>query len=409
MATYIGCLAQAKSDFARAEEYRNDMFFKKAMMLEKRAPSEGILRQRLNAIGKDDMEAFKDIIDKTNIELLTSQKTTITSRYKNYIPVDIDVSPHDNSGTKKEGVEYTYKGYFGYSPIYAYIGKEGYLLNLELRKGSEHSQCSKTIPFLTRTISLAKEIIKEDNLLFTLDSGYCCKDNIELFRNERVDYIIKKNNRKEDLGDIFRRTKKKYEEDKENENSIVKKIETREGKEYYITSIEETHYLKDDEGNYSPVDVRVVQECIQRTIDKYGQVLIIPEYEIKQYYTSLGDDISNEDVIELYHKHATCEQFNSEIKTDLDRLPSGKFNTNEVVLKLAELTFNMLRMIGQASISLQKDNLKVERRRIKTVIKDIINLASKIVLHARQEYIALSNLEIFKETFKNLFTYFYCT
>lgn len=285
------------------------------------------------------------------------------------------------------------------------------MLNLELRKGSEHSQCSKTIPFLTKIINLAKEIIKEDKLLFTLDSGHCCKDNIELFRNEKVDYIIKKNNRKEDLGDIFKSAKKKYEEDKEKEKPRVKKIESREGKEYYISSIEETHYLKNDAGKYSPVDVRVVQECIQRTIDKHGQVLIIPEYEIKQYYTSLGNDISNEDVIELYHKHATCEQFHSEIKTDLDldRLPSGKFNTNEVVLKLAELTFNMLRMIGQASISLQKDNLKVERRRIKTVIKDIINLVSKIVLHARQEYIALSNLEIFKETFKNLFTYFCCT
>ena len=133
MATYIGCLAQAKPDFERIEEYRNDQFFKKAMMLEKKSPSESIARQRLDAIGKDDMDEFKNIIDDVNIELLANEKVTITPRYNDFVPIDIDVSPHDNSGTKKEGVSYTYTGYDGYSPIYAYIGNEGYLLGLELR------------------------------------------------------------------------------------------------------------------------------------------------------------------------------------------------------------------------------------------------------------------------------------
>lgn len=404
----MGCLTQGKPEFARVEEYRNNMFFKQAMMLEGNPPSESIVRQRLDAIGKDDMEKFNEIIDKVNIELLGDKKVNITSRIKEYVPVDIDVSPHDNSGTKKEGVSYTYKGYFGYAPIYAYIGNEGYLLNLELRKGSEHSQCKKTVPFLKRTINIARKIVLDKKLLFTLDSGHSCTDNIELFTNEKVDYIIKKNNQKDSLKDIFDNAQKRYNKEQEESNKTVKKVETREGKEYYITSVEKINYLKNKEGKEVATKVRVVRECIKRTMDKTGQILIEPEYEIKQYYTSIDSQISDEEIINLYHEHATCEQYHSEIKTDmdLDRLPSGKFNTNEIVLRLAQLTFNILRMIGQASIVFQRDGLNIKRKRIRTVIKDIIYFASKIVTHARQKYISISNFEIFKETFTNLFNYF---
>ena len=46
------------------------------------------------------------------------------------------------------------------------------------------------------------------------------------------------------------------------------------------------------------------------------------------------------------------EQFHSEIKTDLDleRLPSGKFDTNYVVCELAALAMNILRLLGQAGL-----------------------------------------------------------
>nr|WP_230986832.1 hypothetical protein [Cohnella fermenti] len=46
----------------------------------------------------------------------------------------------DNSGTKKEGVSYTYKGMDGFAPMFAYLGQEGYGVNTELREGSQHCQ-----------------------------------------------------------------------------------------------------------------------------------------------------------------------------------------------------------------------------------------------------------------------------
>ena len=38
---------------------------------------------------------------------------------------------------------------------------------------------------------------------------------------------------------------------------------------------------------------------------------------------------------------------------DVERLPSGKFETNELVLELTILAYNILRMIGQESLGLK--------------------------------------------------------
>ena len=48
-----------------------------------------------------------------------------------------------------------------------------------------------------------------------------------------------------------------------------------------------------------------------------------------------------------------------ELKTDMDleRLPSGKFETNELVLELAILSYNILRMIGQESLGKRNPHL----------------------------------------------------
>lgn len=62
------------------------------------------------------------------------------SKDRSYVPLDIDVSPFDNSGTKKQGVSKTYKGHDGYAPIFAYLGLEGYGVHVDLREGRTHCQ-----------------------------------------------------------------------------------------------------------------------------------------------------------------------------------------------------------------------------------------------------------------------------
>ena len=56
----------------------------------------------------------------------------------------------------------------------------------------------------------------------------------------------------------------------------------------------------------------------------------MPEIEIEGWWTSL--DLPEEEVIHRHADHGTSVQFHSELKTNLDieRLPSGKFDTNRV-------------------------------------------------------------------------------
>ena len=84
------------------------------------------------------------------------------------VPLDIDVTPMDNSKSHKEGVSRTYKNFYGYAPIMAYIGAEGYACNFDLREGSQH--CQKDTPkLLKETIAAANEMTDKP-LLVRMDS-----------------------------------------------------------------------------------------------------------------------------------------------------------------------------------------------------------------------------------------------
>ena len=104
------------------------------------------------------------------------------------------------------------------------------------------------------------------------------------------------------------------------------------------------------------------------------------------WLTSL--DLPAADIVKLYQGHGTHEQFHSEFKTDLDleRLPSGKFATNDLVLSLAVLAFNILRAIGQATLISPDSPVRhpAKRRRIRTVMQEIIGIAARVIQHARR-------------------------
>jgi len=94
--------------------------------------------------------------------------------------------------------------------------------------------------------------------------------------------------------------------------------------------------------------------------DPDGQLLLTPEVEVDTYWCSL--DLKPEKAVKLYQDHGTPEQFHSEIKgeLDLERLPSGYFETNDLVLHLGVFSYNVLRLVGQQS--LKRDDLPLRRR-----------------------------------------------
>ncbi len=394
--SYIGLLCQGKNDFDCIEEFRQDRFFRQALRIY-RSPSSPTLRQRLdagamhpdwlNVIGEESVCLLKTV----DVKLTPAQIIRETEDGKKesvpYIPIDCDVSPFDNSKSKKEGVSRTYKNFDGYAPMFAYIGLEGYVLHSELRSGSDH--CQKGTPeFLQKALQYAKSLTNNPTLV-RMDSGNDSGDNLAIFHNEetRTDFIVKRNLRQESRDRWLNLAK---------EEGVCE--DPRPGKLVYwgATTLEK-------KGTDHPI--RVVYCVTERTILKTGQVLLVPDIEVETYWTSLPD--SPQTIIDLYHQHGTSEQFHSEIKTDmgLERFPSGKFATNDLVLRLAMFAYNILRIIGQRLAEQSSSPLKKKafRRRIKTVIQTMITFASRLVYHARRFSLHFGKESSWFATFRNIY------
>jgi hypothetical protein len=367
-----GLISLGKADYDAIEPFRGDDFFQTSLDLGT-VPSSPTVRQRLDVVNGH----FDTIIKEESASLIRNTARVITpvsTEKGRLIPLDIDVSPFDNSRTQKEGVSRTYKGHDGYAPIFAYLGREGYLVNTELREGKQH--CQKGTPdFLHETIKYAREITTAP-ILLRLDSGNDSADNVKISIDEGVDFIIKRNLRKESVEDWL-------EVAKEHGQAHI----ARPGKTVYRGSV--YRKLRDIDK-----PVRIVFDIAVRTIDKKGQALLIPDIEVDTYWTSLKD--SEYQVIELYHDHGTSEQYHSELKSDMDieRFPSKNFKTNSLILLMGMLSYNMLRLCGQESLHSINANQRPAfrkdafRRRIRTVMQDLIYLAGRITSHSRKLYIS---------------------
>ncbi len=368
--TEIALLCQARTDFNDVELFRHDDFFAEALSIGQ-VPSEPTFRQHLNACDN----SIRSSIKKAN---LGSLKNVIFGREKIggdfFIPVDIDVSPFDNSGSKKEGVSFTYKKHDGYAPIFAYVGSEGYLLNCDLRPGAQHSQ--KEAPgFLRQCIAFLRELGVLEDCLFRLDSAHDATENLDILSAAGCKFIIKRNLRKEPRYQWVDRARATGEIEK-----------PREGKYVWCGAVSHLQPPRNkDEQNVEDLPIFAVFEVTGRTIDKHDVPFLFPEYKVDTWWTNLPH--SSEDVIASYHAHGTSEQFHSEFKTDMnvERLPSGKFLTNTTILLLSGIAFNILRLIGQAMLAhpeAMPAKLEIKRRRLGSVIKDLIYIACKRVRHA---------------------------
>ncbi len=384
----IGLLCMGKPDYDAIEAFRDIPFFGHSLGIGQ-CPASPTLRQRLDVV----KGAFDQIIKEESAKLIRKTAAgigTVSTNKGEWVPLDIDVSPFDNSKTKKEGVSRTYKGNDGFAPIFAYLGKEGYQVNVEFREGSQHSQ-KKTPAFLRETIRYAK-MITNKGILVRLDSGNDSLDNIAVCIEEGVDWLIKRNLRCEKLEDWLKLAQEKG-----------KKEFPREGK-----AIWRGHTHREVKDFAEPL--RIVFDVAERTTKK-GQCLLIPEMEVDTYWTSLDDDAFQ--TVLLYHDHGTCEQFHSEIKSDMDleRLPSEHFSTNSDIMTLALLAYNLLRLCGQESLRDDNGNLanraiyrkKAGRRRLRTVMQDLIYMAARISFHARQLYMSFGRYNPWAVVWQNLY------
>lgn len=389
LASMIALMSVGKPDYDAIEIFREKQdFFNKAVGI-RACPSSPTLRQRIDLIGNQADTAIKD----AGADLVRSCAPAISPIHTSagdFLPLDMDVSPFDNSKTQKEGVSRTYKGVDGFAPIFAYLGAEGYLVNLELREGKQH--CQKDTPeFINSTLDYVRKITDRP-VLIRLDSGNDSQDNFPCGSRDNVHFIIKRNLRRESHQkwvDLAKKTGKQQH--------------CRPGKRVWIGKT-----CVDINGN--PLPYPIIFEVIERQTKK-GQALLFAEYQIDTYWCSL-EQLPPDEVIQLYHDHGTSEQFHAELKSDmgLERLPSGHFSSNSLILHLAMLTYNMLRIIGQISLEESDPNelpgirkKKVFRRRIRTVMQDLIYMAGRLVSRGRQWYLSFGQLNPFSKMMERIY------
>ena len=187
-----GLLCLARPDYTAIEEEEPMELLQLGWGLEA-LPSEETLRQRLDQIGASCLGESLTAVREESAALVGAWAPALTPCWRHgtgasarrWVALDIDVSPFDNSDTKKQGVSRTYKGVDGYAPIFAYLGAEGYLVNAELREGSQHSQKGATA-FIDQSIDSAQSIVTavgdDATLLVRLDAGNDDIGNVELCR-----------------------------------------------------------------------------------------------------------------------------------------------------------------------------------------------------------------------------------
>ncbi len=156
--------------FDAIEGFRTDAFFMRSLGL-KTVPCSPTLRHRMNAHAAN----WFDLATQLNTALLSGHINGKPIDFGllpcGYTPLDIDTFAMDNSGTSKELVGRTYAGVDGYCPLAAYLGTEGYCLELALRPGTQHS-ANESEYNLERVLPMAASL-EDTPLLVRADSGFC--------------------------------------------------------------------------------------------------------------------------------------------------------------------------------------------------------------------------------------------
>lgn len=391
--SYVGLLCLGLSSYHAISKIGDVIFFKQVLELQQ-IPSEETLRQRLDEIAKDS-KVFPKVISAilwASVRMLCHLGVNISGygrKMRDLIPLDMDVTPLDNSNSKKEGVAYTYKNFFGYTAMVAYLGTEGWCLGAELRPGDQHAQ-KDFVKYLGGVLERAR-LLTSKPFLVRLDSAHDATETLlTLSKEPNVHFIIKWNPRRSDREYWLNYARRNGREEKSHHNGIRS----------WIFETEDKRFVGDES-----VSCRRIVRVIEETVDKKGQQLLIPTVCLEGWLTDL--DFSATQIMDLYREHATSEQFHSEIKNDMgvERLPSGNFRTNSLIMTLCAFAYNILRVNSQMWIDsgFTETHHPVMRRRIGTVIQNLINVSCRFIRSCRQVKLRFS----YNDSIFYVFNYIY--
>ena len=131
MLTYIGLLCQGKTEYDTVHEMQDDPdFYKTALGITRRIPSAETLCQRMDDIGS----SLRPQILEANIDMFHIHQMGPSALTSGEVPVDIDVTPFDNSKTRKASLVLI-KGLMAMRRLWLISGRRAILLTQNCGRG----------------------------------------------------------------------------------------------------------------------------------------------------------------------------------------------------------------------------------------------------------------------------------
>ena len=362
---HCGLLSVGKVGFDHIRLFADDLYFMDALGID-HMPKEATLRLRFESMSQD-LRTHEDVFG-CSIRLLGKTNVLpepIAISGFSWVRVDTDTSIFDNSNSKKEGVEVGYTKVAGYAPVCSFL-EGGFVVGAQLCPGAQNVLHEGHENYFSTVRDHVRTLFPDNAVLWVADAAF---DDITHMSSRHADgdcFIIKRNPRRAAKKPLIALAK---------EEGSAKR--PRPGKTVYTG---ETLRKRGDMSS-----LRLIYEVTERT-SKKGKQLLIPEYTIFSIWTNLPPEIETNAVLQLYRDRGTCEQYFAEIKSELalERLPSGKFAVNALYFQLGMFVNNMLRVIGRGILSNNVGGLRqATRRRLRTVMQNLMYLCGRIVRHAR--------------------------
>jgi len=345
-------------------------------------PSEGTLRQRLDQIAIDASMLDKvksasiDFLGKVKYKVPLVEITDDNGSKQKYIRIDVDSSIFVNDRSKKELTSKGYTDEVGYNPLCAFL-VGGVTVNGDLAPGSQNPLHEGFEQFFETARRNALRLVEDENckVLWVCDAGFDADKLMQLIKVWGDKFIIKQNDRGHGWNDSIVECVK-------SNNIKGKEIDFRTT--VYNGDIFTNRMGKDTE------NLRLVYEVTEESnIERPNQPRLFKfnTYTVFAVWTNINSGLSVSEILQMYRDRGTCEQYFSEIKTDLsaERFPSGKYATNQLIMSLIMYTVNVLRAVGMHLISDVCKGLKsVDRRRIQTTVRYFMYMPGRIVRHSRK-------------------------
>ena len=339
---------------------REDRLLRKVMGW-RRVPSADTVGRWLRKAGR---EGGDKILEKVNEKV---SRQVLKNDGKSSYTLDIDATVIES---EKKEAKMTYKGEKGYTPLLGFLSENGVCIKGDFREGNRAPH-EENKEFVEECLKSIPEEIK-----------------IKRLRSDSAGYQAKVINLCLDKGITF------YigaEQDK-----AVKEA---------IKSIPERCWrvFRDKEGNLTDRQYAETIHCMEKSKEAFR--LVVLRWEKKQlelfdkekyeyFAIATNSEEEAEKVIHIYQERGKAENFIKELKNDmgLDWIPTGDFLANRIYFLLGIISYNLLVLLRRVFLGGEWI-----RKRISTIRWHFIEVAGKLIYHARSFVIKLwsINKEIF--------------